>query len=264
MFFATFVVFVVLLSVSQMLILSLDTTRAAGSCALMDDDRVLREESSDGSEPPASRLPGDLAALLDRQGVALRDIDVYAVATGPGSFTGLRVGIATMQGLAMAGGKPLIGVSALDALAAMVLGGSASRHPPYAHPSHARRAGAAKRTRRIAAWIDAWRGEVFAAVYERGREAAPPVVAPPDELLAALSGQPACFIGDAALLHQDRIRTALGGQAVFADPISPPLAGAVAALAAAAFREGHRPPPHAIRPLYVRRTDAELARARSR
>lgn len=240
MFFATFVVFVVLLSVSQMLILSLDTTRAAGSCALMDDDRVLREESSDGSEPPASRLPGDLAALLDRQGVALRDIDVYAVATGPGSFTGLRVGIATMQGLAMAGGKPLIGVSALDALHALA------------------------KADRVAAWIDAWRGEVFAAVYERGREAAPPVVAPPDELLAALSGHPACFIGDAAMLHQDRIRAALGGRAVFADPISPPLAGAVAALAAAAFREGHRPPPHAIRPLYVRRTDAELARARSR
>src|SRR5687767_5547251 len=100
-----------------MVILSLDTTTRAGSCALLRDDRVLREHAGDGSRDQAERLPGDLAALLDREGVTLHQVDAFAVATGPGSFTALRVGIATLQGLAMATGKPLIGVSAFDALA---------------------------------------------------------------------------------------------------------------------------------------------------
>ena len=151
-----------------MLILSLDTTTRAGSCALVRDGQVLREEPGDAAREQAERLPGDLAALLERESVSLRDIDLLAVATGPGSFTGLRVGIATMQGLAMAIGAPLIGVSAFDALAHLATSGQG------VIGGH-----------RVAAWIDAWRGEVFAATYEDGREVAPAIVAPPDALLAA-------------------------------------------------------------------------------
>src|SRR5688500_16230868 len=100
-----------------MLILALDTTTRAGSCAVTRASVVVRDVASDTSRPPASRLPGELMMLLDAAGVQLQDIDIFAVATGPGSFTGLRIGIATMQGLAFAAGKPLIGVSAFDALA---------------------------------------------------------------------------------------------------------------------------------------------------
>src|SRR4051812_19181091 len=102
-----------------MLVLSLDTTTREGSCALARDGRVLREQVSEAAQGQAARLPGDLKTLLEHEDVTLADIDVYAVSIGPGSFTGLRVGIATMQGLAFAAGKPLIGVSALDALAAL-------------------------------------------------------------------------------------------------------------------------------------------------
>jgi len=231
-----------------MLILSLDTTTRAGSCALLRDDRVLREHTGDGSRDQAERLPGDLAALLEHEGIALDAIDALAVATGPGSFTGLRVGIATMQGLAMATGKPLIGVSAFDSLAL-------AARAVTARETTADREG----PRRTLIWIDAWRGEVFAALYEHGQQTGAPVVAPPDVLLEQLRGQPTLFTGDGAAVYEARIRAVLGETARFTTPMAPPLAGAVATLAGQAFRRGDRPLPHAIRPIYVRRSDAEIA-----
>lgn len=225
-----------------MLVLALDTTTREGSCALVRDGRVLREQGSDATKPQASRLPGDLAALLEHQGLTLAEIDVYAVSTGPGSFTGLRVGIATMQGLAFAAGKPLIGISALDAL-----------HEYARVHVQVHRAGAAAVPTRVATWVDAWRGEIYAALYEDGREVEAPSVAHPAELLPLLAGRPTLFIGDAAATHAAAIGAALGGQATIADPVAPLLAGTIARLATNAALAGALPPPHAIRPLYVRR-----------
>lgn len=226
-----------------MVILSLDTTTRTGSCALLRDDRLLREHPGDPSRDLAERLPGDLAALLEGEGFALSAIDAFAVATGPGSFTGLRVGIATMQGLAMAAARPLIGVSAFDALAALTKG------------QHV--AGSS-----VATWIDAWRGEVFAALYGEGGEPDAPVVAHPDTLLDRLEGKPVLFTGDGAALYEERIRARLRDAARLTTPVAPLLAGAVARLARDAYTAGQRPLPHAIRPIYVRRSDAELAAAR--
>jgi tRNA threonylcarbamoyladenosine biosynthesis protein TsaB len=224
-----------------MVILSLDTTTRSGGYALMHDGRLLREEAGDGSREQAERLPGDLARLLARESVALENISLLAVATGPGSFTGLRIGIATMQGLAMAIGVPLIGVSALDALAHTSRG------------AHAGRAGT-----RVATWMNAWRGDVFAAVYENDRAVSAPTVAKPEALLAGLGGPPVLFTGDGALEYQEVIRVALGARAWFTDPVQPVLAGAIARMANSAFLAGQRPPPQAIQPLYVRRPDVEL------
>jgi tRNA threonylcarbamoyladenosine biosynthesis protein TsaB len=224
-----------------MVILALDTTTKAGSCAVRRDSRLLGERGSDPTQPPASRLPRDLMVLLDDLQTGLHDVDVFAVAVGPGSFTGLRVGIATMQGLAFAAGKPLIGVSALDALAAIA-----------ARTSDA--------PRRVAAWIDAWRGDVFAAVYEDGAVRQPPTLDHPARLLAALADGPTTFIGDAAVTYGDLIRRSRGETATVAVPTAPLLAGTIAALAEAEAAAGHRPPPDAIRPLYVRHADAEATR----
>jgi tRNA threonylcarbamoyladenosine biosynthesis protein TsaB len=227
-----------LLSSTAMIVLALDTTTRTGSCAVARDGIVLREEASDSARPPAARLPADLMTLLAHADVQLAEVDVFAVAVGPGSFTGLRIGIATMQGLAFAAGKPLIGVSGFDALL-----------------SHA---GAG----RVAAWVDAWRGEVYAATYDDGRETEPPLVAPPSQLLRDIAAT-TTFIGDGAQTFRAEIATALGDRARFATPLTPLLAGAIATLATADAQRGHRPPPHAVRPLYVRRPDAELARDRA-
>jgi tRNA threonylcarbamoyladenosine biosynthesis protein TsaB len=147
-----------------------------------------------------------------------------------------------MQGLAFAEGKPLIGVSGFDALAYI-----AGTDEP------------------VATWVDAWRGEVFAALYENGREVEVPVVSRPQVLLESMRGRrpkdgPAMlFIGDGARAHAGVIRQMLGEAARIAEPPAPSLAGTMAILAGPMSMSGEHPP-HAIRPLYIRRTDAELSR----
>jgi tRNA threonylcarbamoyladenosine biosynthesis protein TsaB len=223
-----------------MVVLALDTTTPAGSCALAVDGAVVREEASDSLLPPATRLPRDLMAILEHGSLQLGDVNVFAVATGPGSFTGLRIGIATMQGLAFAAGKPLIGVSALDALA-RIAETEAAGH-------------------RIATWVDAWRSEVYAALYGRGREVEAPMVASPAAVLPTLKGTETFFIGDGARTYQDEIQRVLSNEARVATVPTPLLAGMIAVMGGTIAMEGAYSPPHAIRPLYVRRTDAELAR----
>src|SRR5688500_11647642 len=176
-----------------MLILALDTTTSGGSCALMRDNRIVREDASDSSRSHAARLPGELVSLLEREAVALAEIDGLAVGIGPGSFTGLRVGIATMQGLAVALNRPLFGVSALDALAHLAFGGSGTSAGPDPSGTAAS----------VATWIDAWRGEVYAATYKDGREVEPATVARPAELLSRLLAEPTLFTGDGAAMYQD-------------------------------------------------------------
>jgi tRNA threonylcarbamoyladenosine biosynthesis protein TsaB len=225
-----------------MVVLALDTTSRQGSSAVVIDGVVVAELAGDASLAQAARLPADLQALLARAQLRLDEVDVFAVATGPGSFTGLRIGIATMQGLAFASAKPLIGVSGLDALATIAQETSDGREP-----------------RRTATWVDAWRGEVYAALYEGVREIEPVSVEPPERVLARLQDG-ACFIGDGVALHRALIEQRLGHLARVAPISAPPLAGAIARLAYAAARAGARPAADAIRPLYVRRPDAEIAR----
>lgn len=227
-----------------MLILSLDTTTRAGSAAVARDGRVLAEMTGDPALTHGQRLPGDLMRLIDAAGVALEDIELFAVAAGPGSFTGLRVGIATVQGLATAAGRLVVPVSTLDALAHTV-------DPPPA---------------RLGAWMDAQRGEVFAALYDSARHAVTePTSAGADATLSAWASAlhlgDVTFVGDGAVRYADAIRDRLGERAAIVHP-APLLAGAIGTLAWE--RRDHAVLPHAVVPIYIRKPDAELARARRR
>lgn len=249
--------------------LSLDTTTPGGSCAVARDGVVIRELRGDPDRPHDTRLPGDLMTLLADARLGLPEIELYAVATGPGSFTGLRIGIATMQGLAFAAGKPLIGISGFDALARAVIVGRASPKPSEGTVIVGRAAPklseggsgspTAERAPAVATWVDAWRGEVFAARYEGDVEVDPPSVEKPDAVLARIAA-PTLFVGDAVPIYGDVILRACGDRALFAEPPAPPLAGTIAQLATEQARAGHCPPPDDIRPLYIRRPDAERAR----
>jgi tRNA threonylcarbamoyladenosine biosynthesis protein TsaB len=232
-----------------MFVLALDTTTRAGSCALMRDGALVGERSGNPQVSAAERLPIDLITLLEDCGVALIEVDVFAVATGPGSFTSLRVGIATMQGLAFAQAKPLIGVSGLDALAAAAFSD-----------------GGTHGVARVATWVEAWRGDVYAALYQDGLQIEPPTVTAPAVLLGRLANDSndsndsngsndILFIGDGAALHRETITAAMGTRAHFAPQVTPPIATAVATLATRAARAGAQPGPEEIRPLYVHRTE---------
>jgi len=222
-----------------MIVLALDTSTRTGGCAVLRGDDVLAEVPGEAARTHAERLPGDLMTVLERARVALADVDVFAVATGPGSFTGLRVGIATMQGLALAADRPLVGVSALDALARSAAAGAGAR---------------------VATWVDAWRGEVYAALYDGTVEVEGATVELPERILARLRGTPTLFIGDGAAVHRDAIRQTMGARGELAPALERPLAGIIARLAHAEAEAGRRPGPAEIQPLYVRRPDAELAR----
>jgi len=241
-----------------MLVLALDTTGRAGSLALFRDRHPLAVRVGDARRTHGQRLPGDLVSLLDEHGLQPRDVDLFAVAAGPGSFTGLRVGIATIQGLALVTGRPVVAVSALEALAYAVR----------------ERAG----DRLIGAWIDAQRREVFGALYEPVRtpetpdadpslglaERAAPSVGTADQILERwvepAGHAPVLFAGDGAHLYRGAILQVRHASLVEVLAETPPLAAALANIAMTRAAEGRAGRPHAIVPVYVRRPDAELAR----
>jgi tRNA threonylcarbamoyladenosine biosynthesis protein TsaB len=233
-----------------MLILALDTSTAAGSTSVARDDHILAAQVGDARVPHGRRLPGDLLAVLSAAGATVGDVDLFAVVTGPGAFTGLRIGIASVQGLAFASGRPVVGVSALDALAAAALPEAASGDF-------------------VAAVMDAARHEVFTALYAVSGDGALAAVEGP------AVGAPASTFARWMPRTDDRLLVANGeGAARYAEALRAsvprarvseprePLAAVVARLAWRAHREGRSGPPHAVRPLYVRRPDAELARDR--
>ena len=251
-----------------MLILALDTTSARGSVALVRDGVLVDESTGDPGLMHGQRLPGDLQTLLERHDLTTGSIDRYAVAAGPGSFTGLRVGIATIQGLALAHGTPVVAISVLDTLVEIA---ADLAHRDALDPDL------------IAPWVDAKRGEVFSALYgpassaraadtgkppgDRWRVVAEPVARAPVALLDTwadtLATHRVWVIGDGVAAYRSVLSERLGADSRSIDEI-PSLAGTMAVMASAERWARRAVAPHALRPIYVRRPDAELARERRR
>jgi tRNA threonylcarbamoyladenosine biosynthesis protein TsaB len=224
--------------------------------ALVDEHGPIEVRRGDGARSQAERLPGELLHVAETHRVPLGTVDLFAVASGPGSFTGLRIGIATIQGLALATGRRIVAVSALDALAQTAA------------------AGAAPGTF-VAAWMDARRHDVYAALYrvtdaptfsvERLVGLEGPTAGDPDATLdrwapRVRGGRVVC-VGGGAVLYADTVRRR--ADAVWEVlPESPLLAGTIGRMAMARARSGETIDPAAVHPLYVRRPDAEVERER--
>ena len=194
--------------------------------AIVSDERVLFERSGDARRSLAERLPMDLLDALAACGLSSSEIDVFAIASGPGSFTGLRIGIATIQGLAAVHAARVVPVSALTALAEAASVGL--------------EAGAV-----VAAWMDAHRRDVFSALF-RVHDAPPFDLARLRELDGPAVGEPAATLDRWRRMHVVPIAIAGDGAVLYGDLVQsagrvvPPLprAGSVGRLAVVRARAG--------------------------
>lgn len=220
------------------LLLAVDTATERASWALWRGDALLRERTAEGGRPTAEALLPALDALLAESGIALPAVEAFAVSIGPGSFTGLRIGVATVKGLAFGTGRRAFGVSTLAALARMVPGGGT-----------------------VAAVLDARRGEVYAAGFEDGAPAGwlPEGVVPISELAGRLPS--GCrLVGDAVPLCAEALRES---DALLHPPPYPgTLAARVAELAASSGARSA--PAEDLVPRYLRRAEAEVQRTGER
>jgi len=213
-----------------MLTLAVDTTADSGSIALMDESGVRDEVVVHAPQGFSRVLFGEIEGMLARQKIRLADVDMFAGASGPGSFTGVRVGLSAMKGLAEVLGKPIAAVSNLEALAEF--GSSAAR----------------------ATIIDARRGEIYGAVYAgAGSLIVPEIVLPLPKFLDLLPDRELEWISQ----DFEPFREALAGTRFDAEPaVQAPaaLAGAIARIARRMLARDAA----AIEANYVRRSDAEL------
>ena len=254
-----------------MVILALDTTVREGSVAILCDGKLACLHVGESSQTHGERLPGDVSSALDIAGLSLEDIELYAVAVGPGSFTGLRVGIATIQALALVHQRSIVQVSTLAA---------------YAYGVNDVLEAVAKNEQMIGVWMDGQRGEVFSVLYRISKNtrstgqgcSAKTIVTPPNwELLEEHAvGQPEDIATRwATTFGLTKIRLTGNGAQRYLNTwestgITPEITQEAASLAPAigqlARQAGNEAiiSPHAIHPLYIRKPDAELARERQK
>ncbi len=219
-------------------ILGLDTSAVTASAAVMRGGVIAGQVSFTNGLTHSQTLMPMVDYVLEGAGLAVSDIDLFAVSSGPGSFTGLRIGVGTVKGLAYACGRSCAGVSTLKALAHNI----------------------APTDRLIVPIMDARRGQVYTAVYRYDNEKITEVLAPAamdvERLCAGLDGK-AVFVGDGVDPYTEKIRNLMGVRAEFAPPQLRLQSGA--SVCAAALDETPVPPEE-LGVIYLRKPQAERER----
>lgn len=231
-----------------MRILAVETSTRTGALALLEAGVVVAESRVNITVTHGERLLAAIDGVLRAARWQLADVAAFAVAVGPGSFTGLRIGLSTVKGLAFATGRPVVGVPTLDGLAWSL--------PFCAYP--------------VCPMLDARKNEVYAAVYRTGegrlevlepaRAVAPATLA--EELRASTEG-PIVFLGDGVAPFAPVLMDVLGGRARLAPAaLRLPSAVTVGELGGWALARGDTTTAADLVPLYLRPSEAELARER--
>jgi tRNA threonylcarbamoyladenosine biosynthesis protein TsaB len=222
-----------------MRILAVDTTTPAGSVAVLEDERLLAEVGFILATTHSARLLGAVHHLLGALGLGIRNIDAFAVSPGPGSFTGLRIGLSTVKSLALASRKPIAAVSSLTALAAKLRDTGPGLVAPV---------------------LDAKKGEVYAALFDiRDRRMAEIVAQgayPPGSFVARLPRRTIRFIGNGLALCREAVVGKLEDKALFPER-SPFIAAEVGRLGYALLQSGKTASADTLEPLYFRSSQAE-------
>jgi len=222
-----------------MKILGIDTSTMMGAVGIVDGMEPVAELRTNISVTHSERLMLHIDGLLKSAMMSLSDIDGFAVSLGPGSFTGLRIGLAAVKGLAYATGKPVAGVGTLDVLA--------DNLPFCAY--------------QVCPALDARKKMVYAAVYSQpGAEritVLEPSVMSPDELASLVTAK-TVFTGEGAKVYRDLLAGRLGDMAVFAPAIyGYPTGTAVALRGHEEIEAGRASDPSTLLPLYIRKPDVE-------
>ena len=234
--------------IGHVLIFALDTSSPAGSTAVLRDEKIIGIVSAWTGEIYSSRMFRQIDFLTNELSISLNEIDLFAVAVGPGSFTGLRVGLTAIKGWAEVYRKPIAAVSALEAVA--IQADSQARH--------------------IAAVLNARRGQVYFALYQRESDGAAltvdgsACVATPEEFLEIVGADftrantrivsPVPELLDLALSRSETKEWAK----LHAERVSPVLAPYVGRIALRKAQQGELADPLTLDANYVRRSDAEL------
>lgn len=223
-----------------MKVLGIDTSTLMTTCAVMEDENLLGEFSLSLDMSHSEALVPMIQQLMENLKLKITDIDLFAVASGPGSFTGLRIGLATAKSFAHVTGKPLVGVSSLETLA-MAL--------PY-QPV-------------VASMMDARRDRVFTGVYrmlEYPEELLSPDAIPVDELIEYFRSlnENILLVGDGAVVYGELFKSALGEKAVFAPGhLNLSSGSAVCRLGSKKYKEGHTEDIFVMAPDYLRDSQAQ-------
>ncbi len=230
-----------------MLVLGIDTSTSYLSIAVRDGDRLIAESGYYSPRGCSAGLLPLIEGVLKYISLPLKKIDGLAVSLGPGSFTGLRIGVSTMKGLSFALSRPIVGIPTMDVLAENLVLSS----------------------RYLCPVIDAKRGQVYSAIYKsegrRIKKLSAPMILSPAELLKEIKTKisnskrdQVIFLGDGLIQYQNLIKTKARGLAVFAPPDAWfPRASVLTGLALKRFLRNDTDNSDDIVPLYLRRSEAE-------
>jgi tRNA threonylcarbamoyladenosine biosynthesis protein TsaB len=223
-----------------MRVLAMDTASRTCSVAVIEGQSILAEINERSGETHSRHLMKIVGHVLDLSRCSIHNLDGLAVTMGPGSFTGLRIGISTVKGLSFASGKPIVGISALDALAFQ-----------FANPSIL-----------IAVWLDARKNEVYCSRYRCEKQTLKKIgedrVLSPEHALDGIIG-PCLFLGNGASKYRDIIHKAVGDLAYFGRPDQNAIrASAVGLLSVHKFEANQVENLDTFVPYYIRKPDAEI------
>jgi len=224
-----------------MQVLGIDTSTACGSVGLIDEGSVISEYLLNTSVTHSERLLKAIELVLREARYAMEDLDGWAISLGPGSFTGLRIGVSTVKGLAFATGTPVVGASTLDVLASQI------SPTPYL----------------LCPVLDAKKDEVYTAFYQYGegdllRRLSAYQAIRPEDLLKKIRER-TIFIGSGVRTYGDYLQSSLPSFAIFPPfPLNAPLGSMAAKLGCDLLRKGEYLDLSTFVPIYVRPSEAEL------
>lgn len=224
-----------------MKILAVDTSANVATAAVVADGKLVAESILNHKKTHSEKIMPMIDSVLKDAEIGINDIDLFAVANGPGSFTGLRIGVSTVKALAHAADKPIVGISTLEAMAYNLFDVDGLISPI----------------------MDARRSQVYNAVYrfERGLlvEVTEPRALAIEECLDGFAvEEKVYFLGDGVPVHEEIIKKTMGERAVIA-PVTALLqrASSLAVLAELKFIEGKSDTYQSLMPFYLRKSQAE-------